>query len=690
MAPTEWALGLFVVAVALGWCAGRPSVDDRQPAAQRFLTSGSWLCSLVASALLVVQGAVGLSGLPGYLDLDLMSGLGVGGLRVDPVSGLFLVIAFGAAIPTLTATLTDDAARRPRLSAAVAMTLAASALIVTANNLFLLLAGWELLGFAFYLVVGYDRHLSGRTRAAVLTAGFSKVSGAFLLIGGLLLSRQAGTWTLSELGGHLGPVSDVAYALLVAGFAIKAGLMPAHIWLPPAYSAAPGVARAVLAGVSVNVGFYGLWRTLHILGAPPIWLACLVLLVAAASAILGISHAAVHAELTGLISWSSVENAGLIVTGYGVAMVGALTQTPQLTSVGLLAGTAQICAHTAAKSLFFVSAASVEQAMGTVDLDRLRGVVRRLPFAGTGLVVAAFTLAGMPLTAGFASEWLTLEALMQQFRLHNLALQVCLAIAGVLVALTVGVAGIAFVRLVALTAFGHPATPLITKPAGYPLIENAWPHRIGVLALCLFCLGLAVCAPLEVTVIAAGLQPIVGATTYRALADPLILQPVYDSFSALSPSLLWIVIPGYLVVIMTLAAMISRLRLIHVRFDDAWKSGSGGVVDGHGYTSYAFANPIRKVLATVLMTRHELKEEEASLDPFRSPHGARAGVARLGYTVDVIDVVEHYLFAPLHTAIQAIVRISKRLQSGRLDAYMAYMLIAVLVVITVVVALASG
>ena len=133
----------------------------------------------------------------------------------------------------------------------------------------------------------------------------------------------------------------------------------------------------------------------------------------------------------------------------GVAFVG-----PYYLFYATAAGSAQVIAHALGKTLLFVSTSTIEQATGTTDLDRLGGVVRRLPWAGTGLVIGSLTLAGLPLTAGFASEWFTLESLMQQFRVSSLAMQLATAATGALVALTIGVAGVTFVRVVALTAFG--------------------------------------------------------------------------------------------------------------------------------------------------------------------------------------------------------------------------------------------
>jgi hydrogenase-4 component B len=670
-------LVMFAAAVLISWCAGLAAAID----IQKPLCAGAWMMNVAAAVLFVIAGAFGLTGNRQRVGLAGLAGLGPAGLCIDALSGLFLMISFGVAIPALIAAAASGNRNRPRLPAAVAIALAAVAAIITTDNLFVLLFGWELLTVAFYLLAGYDRDLPGRADGSIITVVFGKASGAAVLMGALLLASRTHSFVFSA--GAVNPhsaIGQAAYALLLLGFGVKVGLVPAHIWMPRGYVTAPGPARAIMAGVAVNVGFYGMWRTLDILGSPPVWLVCVVLVAGGVTAMLGIAHAAVNPDLAALVSWSSVENAGVITAGFGVALVGASVGQPKLVAAGLVAGTAQVMAHAIGKTLLFVSVSTIEQATDTTDLDRLGGVARRLPWAGTGLAIGSLTLAGLPLTAGFASEWFTLEALMQQFRVSNLAMQLASAVTGALIALTIGIAGVTFVRVVALTAFGPARIGEPPIDSAHTRPDRQWPYRFAVAVLVVGCLGVAAVAPLQVRLIGSGLVPVVGDQAAGANAKPWVLQPVFDDFSALSPSWLWIVLPLMAVLIGGFATLFAGRNPFRARRVVPWSSASPGVDRGVGYTSFAYANPVRNVLSNVLLTRSELIEVSAE------PSADRADSGLFTYRVDVVDLVERYFYAPLITGLLTVSRLARRLQSGRLDAYMTYMLIAVLAVLAVVIA----
>ena len=547
------------------------------------------------------------------------------------------------------------------LAIGYALALGAVTVIMTATDAFTFLFGWETLTVAFWMLAGANRGERDRAGAARVTVGFGKVSGAALLVGLLLLAVKSHSIALASFT-HVpgGAARTTALVLLLAGFAVKAGLVPFQVWMPRGYAAAPGPARAVMAGVCVNVAFYGMWRTLALLGRPPGWLAGIVLLLGGFTALLGIAHAAVQNRLSRVIAYSSVENSGLIITGFGVALTGAAVGDQRLAAVGLLAASLQMIAHTAAKSLLFSSAAGIEAAAGSDDLERLRGMGRRARWSGVGLAVGSLTLAGLPPTAGFVSEWFLLESLMQQFRVSALGGRLTLALAGAAVALTVGFAGVTFVRLVGMVVLGP------SGPGGSRSGDYGRAGRIAVVVLAACPLVLSAVTPLEIRVIAAGLSPVVpGGLTMGALKSPWILQPVFAGFSILSPSWLWVELPVMLALVTLLTLAVSGRRLVRVRRVPAWRSATIGVEGADSYTAFGYANPTRRVLASVLHTRSEVEEVLPAADSTAGDGAAGNGTPgdpgpHLRYTSDVVEVVETWLYRPTGRLFGAVVAMAKR------------------------------
>jgi formate hydrogenlyase subunit 3/multisubunit Na+/H+ antiporter MnhD subunit len=652
-----------------------------------------YLAGAAGAACLAAAGGLALDGRTVRLDIAgwLGSPLGTAqapNLAADRLSGLFLAMAFGAAVPVSVAFASwaarPDSPATRMLATGYALALGAVAVIMTATDAFTALFGWEALTAAFYLLAGANQADPDRPGAARITVAFGKLSGAALLAGLLLLTARSHSLLLSSFAQVPSSAArTTAVVLLIAGFAVKAGLVPFQVWMPRGYSAAPGPARAVMAGVCVNVAFYGLWRALTLAGRPPAWLAGVLLLLGSFSALLGIAHAAVQNRLSKVIAYSSVENSGLIITGFGVAMTGAANGQRELVAIGLLAATLQMVAHTAAKSLLFSSAAGIEAAVGSDDLETLRGMGRFTPWSGAGLAVGAITLAGLPPTAGFVSEWFLLESLMQQFRVTALGGRLTLALAGAAVALTAGFAGVTFVRIVGMVILGPRPTG---RPAGR---EYGWPGRIALAVLTASPLAIAAITPLEIRVIAAGLSPAVPAgLTAGALKSPWVLQPVFDGFSILSPTWLWIEIPTMLIIVTALTLGLSGRRMLHVRRVPAWRSATIGVEGPDSYTAFGYANPTRRVLGSVLHTRADVKELAAVESAGNGQADSTAGSGpRLRYVSDVGELVESLLYRPAARWFATAVTTAKRLQSGRLDAYLLYMLITLVAIIAVATAM---
>jgi hydrogenase-4 component B len=184
-------------------------------------------------------------------------------------------------------------------------------------------------------------------------------------------------------------------------------------------------------------------------------------------------------------------------------------------------------------------------------------------------------------------------------------------------------------------------------------------------------------------VIADGLTPVLPARAVTdALKSPWVLQPVFSGFSILSPSWLWVIMPALLAVVAALAWLASGGRLLRVRRVPAWRSATAGVSGPDSYTAFGFANPARRVLAAVLHTRAEVTRHGAASGD-GGQEAALPQAAHVEYSSDVIEVTEQYLYRPLRRPFELCVRQAQRLQSGRLDAYLAYMLIALIAALAV-------
>jgi hydrogenase-4 component B len=642
-----------------------------------------YLLAMAGSTCLLAVGIQATAQTSRRIELAQVFGFREGGLWLDHLTGLFLTLLFALAVVVSASFVSwvrpSDRPHRRGTASAYLLLLASVALIVCAGDAFTFLFAWEALTVAFYMLTSVTRREVGQVGAAWSTVGMGKVSGATLLFAFLLLASRSGSLTITSW--HMvgpGALHDIAWVLIVVGFGAKLALVPLQVWIPVGYSAAPGPARAAMAGIGANVGVYGLWRLLGVLGHPPVWLAIAVVLVGGITALVGIAFAGVEGRLGRVLAYSSIENAGLIATAYGVALMGTLVHSEPLVAMGLLAATLQTIAQAIAKSAMFVSLANLEAAVGTDDLEVLAGVGRRMPWSAAGFGLGALTVAGLPPTIGFVSEWFILEGLMQQFRLPGLAIRLGLAAGGALVALTTGLAALAFLRVLGLTFLGRPALSVESKAEETGLFAKA-----GLAALMLGCLGLAAVSPWEFRYIARGLDPLVSRqATLQALKSPWVLQPTLHNFSIVSPSWLWVAMPlAFLGVFLSTIAL-SRGRNLRIRRVPAWHSATSGVSGPASYSTFGFANPLRHVLGNLLGTRRFVQLVTTEGDQ-ASPHP----IAHLETRTRVVEPVETYLYRPVRTMALAVAGRAKRLQSGQLNAYVAYMLFALMVALAFTAAL---
>ena len=421
------AMGALALAAPIAWLA---------PARVRERLASC--CSAAGCVLLVIVGiyaAVGHS--EPVINLGAWLGFGHSALRADGLAGIFLALTgiTGAAVSLAYAEL--PAGRW--LTTLASTLLLFIAVAIGSDNGFLFFLAWEAITVCVYLIAS-----AGKTRedllGGYLTGGLAKLGGAALLAAFALLYAHTHSFSL---------VAWRARASLCGnqGCAVRAipHLLRNKGWRAAAARRSSGRVRlrARLGAASLSValcaGFYGLWRfEFDVLGPLPTGCGDALLIVAAVTAVTGITYALTQDDLRRFLGYSTVEHAGVALVGFAVALLGHAAHQPKLAAAGLLACTLHVCAHNLSKTLALISIDRVSYASGERTIDPLGGLSKRLPFTAGTLGVASLTLAAIPPLGGFVSEWFTFEALLQGFRMPTLLSRLLCALAAATLALTAG------------------------------------------------------------------------------------------------------------------------------------------------------------------------------------------------------------------------------------------------------------
>ena len=624
------------------------------------------LAAAAGSALLAAVG-VATAGHWATAEINLGGWLGFGDarLRADGLAGIFLALV-GVTGTAVSLVLLE---RRPtRFATSLhALILLAVATVIGTDQAFVFLLAWETITLSLYLLAASDRDRPGALLSAYFGGSLSKLGGACLLAAFALLYGKTGSFefhTWATAGG-LGAARSVAFVLLLIGFGTKIGLIPSQAGLPPLYTASPAATAATVA-IAYNAGFYGLWRLdYQTLGPGPAWWGEVVLILGALTALVGILYAVAQDEIARFLGYSSVEHGGIILLGFGVALLGQSAHQPQLAAAGLLAATLHLIMHGIAKPLAFLAADRVTAATGERDLRPLGGLAPRLPRTAIAFGLAVLSLAAMPPFGGFVSEWFTFEALLQSFRLDSTIARLIMALAAAILALTAGIGLLAFAKLYGGIFLGRARSV-------FAHLREPGPS-LGMLALSAVALVLGAIAPWEIRWLGRGLHDTLGFDPAGStISFPLVLGPVYRHFSVLAPTWLAIGIPAF---VGTSALLVRVLLRPPVRRAPVWLSGTAPDVALVQYTPDSYANPIRVVLSSLYRFRR-------TLEPIPDTHPQEFALH-----TRVTPAFEAYLYRPLARAGLRLSDQTRKLQSGRLGTYLLYILIVLIAALALIPAL---
>jgi hydrogenase-4 component B len=538
---------------------------------------------------------------------------------------------------------------------------ASMVLVVAARNGLLFLVAWEVMALASYFLVIFNDDKEEVRRAGWTYLVASHLGTAFLLALFALLGKHAGTLNFDDMAwaGQRLPVeaTSVLFLLAVVGFGTKAGFMPLHVWLPEAHPAAPSHVSAVMSGVMIKTGIYGLVRLLSMLGGPPAWWGWLLVAVGLTSGVLGILFALGQKDLKRLLAYSSVENVGVIALGLGVGVLGLSSRQPALAVLGFAGALLHVLNHALFKGLLFLGAGSVLHGTHTADMDRLGGLLRRMPWTGYTFLVGALAIAALPPLNGFVSEFLIyLGAFRQEMSGTPLGLIAPLAVIAGL-ALIGGLAVACFTKAFGIVFLGAPRGEAAARAQPVGLLLR-WP----MVALAAGCPLVAMLSPVLVPALApvvgtvAGLDP-AGASRHLA--------------SATWPLTYVLVVAAVLVVLVGGLAWLRHvlLRGRPVAEADTWGCGYLAPTTRMQYTASSFAQPLTDLFQPVLRTR---KQEPKITAYF--PSGAELHA-------EAEEPVREAFYAPLFRGVGLALGKLRWLQHGRVQLYVLYIALTILVLL---------
>jgi formate hydrogenlyase subunit 3/multisubunit Na+/H+ antiporter MnhD subunit len=435
--------------------------------------------------------------------------------------------------------------------------------------------------------------------------------------------------------------------LALVGFGVKAGIVPLHVWLPEAHAAAPSHVSALMSGVLIKLGLYGILRALTFL-APARWPGPVLLSLGIVGGLLGISLALYQRDMKRVLAYSSIENVGVMLIGIGLGVWAARTGHPRVAALGLCGGLLHVWNHALMKGLMFLGAGSVLHGAGSKDLEQLGGLLRRMPKTGTSMILGAVAIAGLPPLNGFASEWLVYLGLLGGgLELGSGPGLVLFLVTAALA--TIGVlAALCFVRLVGVCLLGQPRSDRAA---------HAHESPFGMVAP----LALLTLACAAIALLARHVVPVLGRVGSEVLGAPLDVAPVASRLGGVAKIgvAVWIAIGAG-------AALLLVLLRGRRAADDTWGCGYIAPTARMQYTGRSFAE---------IMAEHLLPPMFRSRVAVKAPRGIFAEPTRI--SSDSTDPVTRSVYEPfLATWAKRFARL-RWVQQGSLHIYIVYILAAV-------------
>lgn len=538
-------------------------------------------------------------------------------------------------------------------------------LVVTADNGIYFLFCWELMSLASLFLVIFEHKKQEIMRAGNIYFIMTHAGTVFILLAFLILFHATGSFEFSVIKNSLASIpqfsKDIVFILALIGFGTKAGIIPLHIWLPKAHSAAPSQVSALMSGVMIKMGIFMMIRFfIDIFYPTPLWWGLIVLIIGAFSSILGVLYALSEHDIKRLLAYHSIENIGIILLGIGSSIIFSSLGQHSLANLALLAGLFHTVNHAIFKSLLFFGAGSVISQAHTRNIEEYGGLIKLMPYTAALFLIGSIAISGLPPFNGFVSEWLTFQALFAGINSQTIFLKGIFIFASACLAFTGGLAAACFVKAFGITFLARPRSIEAEKAKESPLSL-----RLGMLIVAALCLILGVFSNAFMPL----LKTVAGSLGTLNNNKPIAVNTVLDQLNM--PT----VFGGLIIAIVAtlgLTYWLSRKQKIVI--GENWNCGFYSMNSRAEITSTGFARSLILIFKGIFQPTKQDTVEYVDAN-------IRYFTKSTTIILATLDMYEKYIYYPINKTIFYLSIQAKKIQSGNLNLYLLYILISLIALI---------
>jgi len=593
----------------------------------------------------------------------------------DPLSLFFIAVIFIVSIPSLIYSFSYLKGEYPVSKIILAQILLlifvlSMVLVVSVNNCLIFLVFWEIMSLVSYFLVVFDTNHDRSIQAGLVYIVMTHVGTAFIVAAFMILHNYAHSFDFLVIKNSclaMPPQTrNIVFLLFLIGFGTKAGIVPLHIWLPYAHPQAPSHISSIMSGVMIKTAIYGIIRfVMFILGVNSFWWGVLVLILAVISCLVGVIYALMEHDIKRLLAYHSVENIGIILLGVGLAMLFINLNLPYLAVFSLLAGLYHLINHAIFKGLLFLCAGSVYKATGTRDIEKLGGLIKKMPQTAAYFLIGAMAISALPPLNGFVSEWLTLQAFF--LGASNVAggSKLFLGICASMLALTSGLAAACFVKAFGVIFLAKPRSNYAESAKEVPSSM-----RIGmlILAVLIVIFGLAAALIIKLLARISGSALGIDISSMSFSLNNLTLAPgIAKNIYLSTPQLaLWLILfsaAGF-----AIYRMFNRTKPVVYK---TWDCGYYKLDSRNEYTATAFSKPFRIAFSFFLLPYRKTQKIRESFYHIKS----------FTYETHTTKVFKKYIYDPVLILVFRTAKSMRKIQPGSIHLYLGYIFITLLLLI---------